>query len=89
MIARGEMISSRGWKIIGAGVAALAAGFYMLTFTDPLGRNWASSLSPFLILGAYGIIAAGILLPEAPAPAPGAAPAQTPKETPPQSNPGA
>jgi len=76
--ARGEGISSRGWKVIGAGIAVLILGFYILTFTDPMGRNWASSLSPFLILGAYGVIAAGILLPEAPA-----------KENPPQSNPGA
>ena len=82
---RGEVISSRGWKVIGAGVVVLALGFYILTCTDPMGRNWASSISPFLILGAYGVIAAGILLPDAPSPAP----AQTTKETPPQSNPGA
>jgi hypothetical protein len=62
----GESITSRGWKVVGAGVLILALGFFVLTYTDPLGKNWASKLSPFLILGAYGIIAAGILLPDEP-----------------------
>ncbi|OGR85751.1 MAG: hypothetical protein A2901_01170 [Elusimicrobia bacterium RIFCSPLOWO2_01_FULL_54_10] len=54
-------ISSRGWKIIGAGAGIVIVGFIVLTFTDPAGQNWASNLSPFLILGGYGVIAAGIL----------------------------
>ncbi|MBI5243933.1 MAG: hypothetical protein HY922_09690 [Elusimicrobia bacterium] len=85
--AGGEILSTRSWKVIGVGIFTLALGFYILTFTDPLGGNWASRLSPFLILGAYGIIAAGILLPkEVP---PSAAPiAQTAKENPPAPNPG-
>lgn len=64
-----ETISLRGKKAIGGGVALLALGFFVLTLTDPNGRNWASALSPFLILGAYGVIALGIFLPEAQAPA--------------------
>lgn len=59
-----EAISSRGKKTIGAGVALLIIGFVVLSFTDPEGRNWASTLSPFLILGAYAVIAAGIFLPD-------------------------
>ncbi|HAH06604.1 MAG TPA: hypothetical protein DCM05_08775 [Elusimicrobia bacterium] len=59
-----EKITSKGWKIIAAGAVLLALGFFTLTFTDPMGKNWASRLSPFLILGAYAVIAAGILLPD-------------------------
>ena len=57
-------ISKRGWKVIGAGIGILAVGFYLLTWTDPMGRNWASNLSPFVILGGYAVIAIGIILPE-------------------------
>ena len=80
-------ISGRGKRVIGAGIALLVLGFCVLTRTDPGGRNWASHLSPFLILGAYAVIAAGIMLPEqtmeetAPPP-PDAAQGPT-KETPP------
>ena len=56
-----KKLRSRGWKIIGAGAGIVIVGFIVLTFTDPAGQNWASNLSPFLILGGYGVIAAGIL----------------------------
>lgn len=59
-----EAISSRGWKTIGGGLVILLLGFGTLSLTDPEGRNWASTLSPFLILGAYAVIALGIFLPE-------------------------
>jgi hypothetical protein len=59
-------ISRRGWKIVGAGVAFLVVGYVVLCFTDPRGQNWASVLSPFLILGGYAIIGAGILQPDPP-----------------------
>jgi hypothetical protein len=59
-----ERLSARGKKTIGGGIAVLALGFYVLTLTDPSGRNWASTLSPLLILGAYAIIAFGIFLPD-------------------------
>ena len=54
-------ISARGWKVIGIGAGVVTLGFIVLCFTDPAGQNWASTLSPFLILGGYGTIAAGIL----------------------------
>lgn len=57
-------ISSAGKKTIGGGVVLLILGFVVLTLTDPHGKNWASTLSPLMILGAYGIIAYGIFLPE-------------------------
>lgn len=62
--AAADGISSAGKKVIGAGAALLVLGFIVLSFTDPMGRNWASHLSPFLILGGYAVIAAGIFVPE-------------------------
>lgn len=46
------------------GIGTLAAGFIVLSFADPLGRNWASVLAPFLILGGYGLVGLGIFLPD-------------------------
>ena len=57
-------ISKRGLRIILAGAAVLIIGYIILTKTDPAGQNWASKLSPFLILGGYVIVGAGILVPE-------------------------
>lgn len=54
-------ISKRGWKIIGIGIGVLILGFFILSRTNPEGDNWASVLSPFLILGGYGVIAWGIV----------------------------
>ena len=61
-----ESISRRGWKVIGIGVGIVAFGFLVLSFTDPGGQNWASNLSPFLLLGGYATIGFGIVLPEKP-----------------------
>ena len=60
----GESISPRGKKVIAIGVGILVLGFGAISFTDPMGRNWASVLSPFLILGGYSVVAIGIFLPE-------------------------
>ncbi len=59
-----EAITPLGRKTIGGGIVVLIVGFYILTLTDPNGRNWASLLSPLLILGAYAIIGVGIFLPK-------------------------
>ena len=59
-----KVISSRGKKVIAAGIVMLALGFFILSKTDPQGQNWASMVSPFLIVGAYILIAVGIILPE-------------------------
>jgi hypothetical protein len=59
-----EPISSKGKKVIGMGVGILVLGFIVLCFTDPMGRNWASLLSPFLIVGGYVLVGIGIFLPE-------------------------
>lgn len=57
-----EGLSSRGKKVIGVGVGILIVGFIVLSRVDPMGRNWAGTLSPFLILGAYVIIGFGIFI---------------------------
>lgn len=59
-----ESISGRGKKAIGIGLGILVLGFIVLSRTDPMGRNWASTLSPFLILGGYAVIGIGIFLPD-------------------------
>lgn len=61
--AKAEGISKRGWKVIGLGIGIVIIGFYVLSLTDPAGQNWASKLSPFLILGGYACIGVGIILP--------------------------
>jgi len=63
---RSPIISKSGWKVIGAGAAVAALGYIVLAFTDPRGQNFASKLSPFLILGGYVTIGAGILVRDRP-----------------------
>jgi len=60
----GPLLSCRGKKVIGAGIALAAVGFYLVTLTDPSGQNWASSLCPFLILGGYALMGIGIVTPD-------------------------
>jgi hypothetical protein len=45
-------------------VALIALGFIVLSRVDPRGRNWAGTLSPFLILGGYAVVACGIYVPD-------------------------
>jgi dipeptide/tripeptide permease len=58
------LLSRRGKIVIGIGVLTVALGFWLLTFTDPAGQNWASNLCPFVILGGYALIGIGIVLPD-------------------------
>ena len=55
-----DPISSTGQKTIAAGVVLSAVGFLVLTRADAMGRNWAASVSPFLILGGYAVMGWGI-----------------------------
>lgn len=55
-----DPVSSIGKKTIVAGVVLVAAGFAVLTKADAMGRNWAASLAPFLILGGYAVMGWGI-----------------------------
>jgi hypothetical protein len=67
-----DSISSTGKKTIAGGVVLAAAGFLVLTRADSMGRNWAASLSPFLILGGYALMGWGIFRDD-PAPEPSSA----------------
>lgn len=64
-----EALSPLGKRLLGAGGALVAVGFVVLSRADALGRNWAASLSPFLILGGYAAIGVGLFLPPPPPPA--------------------
>lgn len=59
-VAEADPISDTGKKTIAGGVLLAAVGFVVLTKADPMGRNWAASLSPFLILGGYALMGWGI-----------------------------
>lgn len=63
-----ELLSPRGKVLIAAGGSSVLLGFLVLTRADALGRNWAASLAPFLILGGYAAIGIGLFLPPAPPP---------------------
>lgn len=50
----------RGKAAVAAGGILAAAGFLLLSRADPLGRNAAAALSPWLILGGYAAVAWGL-----------------------------
>ena len=56
-----EMVSKRGKIVIAVGIGLVVIGFLVLTKTNPQGDNWASILSPFLLIGGYITIAIGII----------------------------
>ena len=62
------ILSKKGWKIAGIGLSLVIAGFVVLSFTDPRGQNFASHLSPFLIIGGYVVIGVGIVAKDSSAP---------------------
>ncbi|MBN1384295.1 MAG: hypothetical protein JW983_05380 [Elusimicrobia bacterium] len=55
------VISKRGKVVIAIGIGIVIIGFLVLTKTNPQGDNFASSLSPFLLVGGYITIAVGII----------------------------
>lgn len=78
-----ENITRTGKKIIAGGIGLVVVGFIVLTRTDPMGQNWASHLSPFLILGGYALVALGILWSDEPAEGiPAKAPVSSPVDGP-------
>ncbi|OGS44509.1 MAG: hypothetical protein A2539_01250 [Elusimicrobia bacterium RIFOXYD2_FULL_34_15] len=56
-----KMISKRGKTVISIGIGLLIIGYLILTKTNPQGDNWASIISPFLLIGGYITIAIGII----------------------------
>jgi hypothetical protein len=71
-----EALSSRGKALVLAGGACVLLGFAVLSRADSMGRNWAATVSPFLLLGGYAAIGVGLFLPPDPAPS---SPAASPK----------
>lgn len=63
-----EALSSRGKALIAAGGSSVLLGFAVLSRADSMGRNWAASLAPFLLLGGYAAIGLGLFLPPDPVP---------------------
>ncbi len=60
-----EALSPRARLIVGVGGALVVAGFVVLSFADALGRNLPAMVSPFLLIGGYAAIGAGLFLPPA------------------------
>lgn len=58
-----ESLSKNCKNIVSIGVFLLVLGFLILSKTDSLGQNWASLVSPFLIVSGYIVIAVGLILP--------------------------
>jgi hypothetical protein len=54
-------ISFTGKKIILFSIVLLIVGFGLLKFSDPEGTNWASIISPFVIIFSYIGMAIGLL----------------------------
>lgn len=58
-----EPVSSFGWRLIWAGGTLVVAGFALLAYADPMGRNLPALVSPFLLIGGYAAIGAGLFIP--------------------------
>lgn len=58
-----EPLSPAGKRLVWAGGALVILGFLVLSRADSLGRNWASRLSPFLLIAGYAAIGVGLFLP--------------------------
>lgn len=58
---KSPILSKRGWKVVYGGLGTVTLGFIVLCFTDPHGQNFASTLSPFLVIAGYALIAIGII----------------------------
>jgi hypothetical protein len=58
-----EPLSAGGKRLVLAGAALVVLGFLVLTQADSLGRNWASRLSPFLLIAGYAAVGVGLFLP--------------------------
>jgi len=54
------LFSPRGKKLLACGGITIVLGFATLTLTDPAGRNWASMLSPALLVLGYTLVGVGI-----------------------------
>ena len=54
------LFSALGKRLMAGGFGLVIICFFVLTFTDPAGRNWASHLAPLLLVLGYVLIGFGI-----------------------------
>lgn len=54
-------ITKRGFKVIVVGILSLIFGFVLLSFSNSEGNNFASIISPFVIIFSYVLIGIGII----------------------------
>lgn len=54
-------MSRRGWALMAGGIVTAGVGYGLLSLSDPAGRNWASRISPPVILAGYAAIAGATL----------------------------
>jgi hypothetical protein len=69
IVAKPASLSSQTQKLalrktvtLTVGTASIVIGLFLLTLTNPEGNNWASILSPLMIIGGYVIVIVGLLL---------------------------
>lgn len=58
-----EPLLSRGKTLVAVGGGLIVCGFVVLAFADPVGRNLAASVSPFLLIFGYAAVGLGLFLP--------------------------
>jgi hypothetical protein len=57
-----NLLSPHSKKLVFAGLCLVLFGFWILTYTDPAGQNWASTLSPLLLVLGYFFIGLGSVM---------------------------
>lgn len=59
---RSDRFGRTNWLLLAGGLLLLAVGFWVLTLADDRASNLAGRLSPFLILGGYGLVFISLIL---------------------------
>lgn len=60
--AEGDRFGRTNWLLLAAGLALVVIGFFVLSFADERASNLAGRISPFIILGGYGLLFVGLIL---------------------------
>lgn len=57
-----EKLEKKNVILFGIGFIILILGYFVLTYTDSRGQNWASILSPIMLVGAYIIMGISMII---------------------------
>lgn len=57
-----EKKNKNGLYIIGAALAVLVIGYFILSKVNADASNWAGAVAPIMIIGGYILVAVGILV---------------------------